>query len=139
MFPSFFILTTTSLDNNAKTETAVKMAARVSLAPLCSNFFQFLVIHIMPMDFKNTTLTLPSSSFQLKYRPKEAQNHENRVLYFGHMASLTEMVKNSLYQLEILSIFCFIGRWPTWTLEASADPSFSALIFPLKPLSVRQP
>ena len=87
------------------------------------------------MDFKNTTLTLPSSSFQLKYRPKEAQNHENRVLYFGHMAPLTEMVKNSLYQLEILSIFCFIGHRPTRLLKASAEPPFSALIFPLKPLS----
>ena len=70
---------------------------------------------------------------------KNGLNHDFRMLDFGYMATLVKMVKILLYQLEILSIFCFIGRWPTWTLEASADPSFSALIFPLKPLSVRQP
>ena len=92
------------------------------------------MLDISPINIPNTILTLPLTAFKPKTRPKDGQNHEYQGSEISYMAPLSKMVKISLYQLKILSIFAFIGHWPPRPLEASADTPFSASIFPLVPL-----
>ena len=99
----------------------------------------FVEVNLGRNDPPKAVFSASSSVFQTKFWSKIEENHENRVLYFGHMAPLFEMLKILLYQLEILSKKVFLHYQATRLLSACTDSHFSAPKFHLEPLLRHQP